>query len=529
MNRKPTYEELEKNVAQLEKKVSQLEETVTRCRQTENGLEPDFSKNADGILQVMFDATHENALLMDPDGTILAINAAAAHGLRKEPEEMVGGNIYHFLPEKVLANRREEALKVTSENRPISFSEETGERVLDWTIYPVSSEDGQVTKLAVFGCDITEKKRLEAQLQDARKMDALGTLAGGIAHQFNNALTGITGNIGLMEMDIPEDLDFSRNIKDMKTAAHRMVLLTKQLLAYARGGCYHLQTTPIRGFLENTLSLVEHTLKPTVCLETDLPLDLMQVKVDRTQMQMVISSIVANANEAILKEGRIRVSARNVELDEASCKGSMQPGNYVQVTVTDDGKGMDEETQNRIFEPFFTTHFIGRGLGMAAVYGIVSNHSGSISVESRPGGGTRVQMNLPAVWEDAPAKIAVDQGEGTVLVIEDEPDVMEITCETLKRLGYTVIQAATGREAVEKVRSGIIDVVLLDIKLPDMSGTQVYPLIMEQNPELKVIVYSGYSADGPALEILDAGADGFIQKPFSIKGLSEKMKEILKK
>jgi two-component system cell cycle sensor histidine kinase/response regulator CckA len=337
-------------------------------------------------------------------------------------------------------------------------------------------------------------------------------------------------------MDLPEDQNFSGNIEDMKASAHRMVHLTKQLLAYARGGRYHLQITPIRDFLENTLTLVEHTLKPSVRLETDFPLDLMQVKADRTQMQMVISAIVANANEAIEKDGRIRVSARNVELDEASCKGSMQPGPYVRVTVTDDGKGMDEETQNRIFEPFFTTHFIGRGLGMAAVYGIISNHEGSITVESRPGEGTRVQMNLPAMGEptpaveDRPPEKATGQGEGTVLVIEDEPDVMEITSETLKRLGYAVIEATTGKEAVQKaLSSGPIDVALLDIKLPDMSGAQVYPLIMEARPELKVIVFSGYALDGPAREILDAGANGFIQKPFSIKGLSEKMKEILKK
>ncbi len=529
MNQKPTYEE-------LGKKVAQLQEALAQCRQVEKDLKLTLAENEAGALRVMFDTLHDNALLLDLDGSVLAINTPAAHGLGKVPDEIVGRSIYDFLPEKVVVLRKEQALKVVSEKRPVSFSEQAQGMILDWNIRPVFSEDDQVAQLAVFGQDITGSKRLEAQLQEARKMDALGTLAGGIAHQFNNALTAITGNVGLMEMDLPDDHNFSRNIEDMKTSAHRMVQLTKQLLAYARGGRYHLQITPIRDFLENTLSLVEHTLKPAVRLETDLPLDLMPVKADRTQMQMVISAIVVNANEAIEKDGRIRVSARNVELDEASCKGSMQPGSYVRVTVTDDGKGMDEETRSRIFEPFFTTHFIGRGLGMAAVYGIISNHKGSITVESQPGEGTRVQLNLPAMGEpkpaveDSPPEKTAGPGEGTVLVIEDEPDVMEITHETLKRLGYTVIEATTGKEAVQRaLSSGPIDVALLDIKLPDMSGAQVYPLIMKVRPELKVIVFSGYAADGPAREILDAGANGFIQKPFSIKGLSEKINEILKK
>ena len=530
MTRKPTYEELEIKVIQLEKALAQ-------CRQVKKGMKQDHGEKTDGILQAMFDASHENALLLDLDGTVLAINTTAAHGLGKMPHEMVGENIYDFLSEKAVAARKKQALRVVSEKRPVVFSENSHGMVLDWKIYPVFGEDDQVAKLAVFGQDITGRKHLEAQIQEARKMDSLGTLAGGVAHQFNNALTAITGNIGLMEMDLSGDRDFSSNIEDMKASAHRMVHLTKQLLAYARGGRYHLQVIPIRDFLENTISLVEHTLKPSVRLETDLPLDLMPVKADLTQMQLVISAIMANANEAIEKDGRIRISARNVELQEASCKGSMKPGPYVQITIGDDGKGMDEETRNRIFEPFFTTHFIGRGLGMAAVYGIMSNHAGSITVGSKPGQGTQVHMFLPAIGEtepavrDVPRKMTVGRDKGTVLIVEDEPDVMEITRETLKRIGYTVIEATTGKEAVQKALSfaGTIDVALLDIKLPDMGGAQVYPLLMEAKPELKVLVFSGYAQDGPAQEILDAGADGFVQKPFSIAELSEKLKEVLKK
>ncbi len=390
--------------------------------------------------------------------------------------------------------------------------------------------------------DISELKRiqrdrelLKERLLTDQKNEAISDLAGGIAHQFNNALTAITGNIGLLEMDLPEGHEFLRNIKDMKASSHRMVNLTRQLLAYAQGGRYHLQTTSVGSFLENTLPLLEHTLKPDVRLEMDLPRETMRIKADRTQLQMVVSAVVANANEAIEHMGRIGISARNVEIDGNSWKGDMRPGSYVRITVSDDGRGMDEETQRRIFEPFFTTHFIGRGLGMAAVHGIITSHGGGIRVESQPGRGTRVHLFLPVKNEVKPPKeeisreTSIKRGKGTVLLIEDEPDVMEITRETLKRIGYVVVEAAAGAEAIQKAEAEDVDVALLDIKLPDMSGAEVYPRIMEAKPDLKVLVYSGYAVDGPAREILNAGADGFIQKPFSVQGLAEKLDEVLMK
>ena len=215
----------------------------------------------------------------------------------------------------------------------------------------------------------------------------------------------------------------------------------------------------------------------------------------------------------------------------------MKPGAYVQIRIQDDGKGMDEEIRNRIFDPFFTTHFIGRGLGMAAVYGIITNHHGSISVLSKPGKGTTITINLPAIEEvvthgtkSTPGvKQITSEGEGTILVIEDEPDVMEITHATLKRLGYEVIEATTGKEALLRLKEAQkpIDVALLDVKLPDMNGLELYTQIMENRPALKVLVFSGYAQDGPVREILNSGAEGFIQKPFSIKSLSKKLKEIL--
>ncbi len=391
--------------------------------------------------------------------------------------------------------------------------------------------------------DITESRQLQSKLQQARKMEAIATLAGGIAHQFNNALTPIIGNIDLLEMDHRKDDTMMESLKDMKASGRRMAHLTSQLLAYARGGKYNVQSLSLTGFVTDTIPLIEHTLNPDVRVETDLPRDVSAVKADPNQMQMVLSALIANSNEAMEGPGRIRISTKNMELDQAFVKDhpGLKPGPYVRLSIKDDGKGMDEETKEHLFEPFFTTHFIGRGLGMPAAYGIVTNHGGTISVDSELGKGTTISIYLPAleareaVEEEVVERIvsapAFDllTSEGTVLIIEDEEPLVKLFRQMLEMLGYRVLLARTGEEAVEiaKTFDGRIDLALLDIKLPDMSGNQVYPLIMEARPNLKAVVCSGYSIDGPAQEILDAGAQGFIQKPFFISTLAEKLKEVL--
>jgi two-component system cell cycle sensor histidine kinase/response regulator CckA len=385
--------------------------------------------------------------------------------------------------------------------------------------------------------DITEKKKVEIKLLQSQRMEAVATLAGGVAHQFNNALSAITGNIGLIEMDYPQNKGIMQYIQAMKASVHRMVHLTNQLLAYAKGGKYSPKTIVLTDFIEDALPLIQHTIKPTIRVETDLPHDILSVKIDITQMQTVLSAIIANSDEAITEKGRIRIIARNEEIGREVVKihPDFRPGTYVCLKVEDDGTGMDEETKSRIFEPFYTTKFTGRGLSMAAVHGIVDNHDGWISIDSEQGKGTTVTIYLPAV-EAEEEKVEVKRpglvkGTGTILVIEDEEAIMDLNRQLLERMGYRVLEARTGKEAVDLAGTfdGHIDLALLDIKLPDMGGEKVYPLLMKSRPDLKVIVCSGYSIDGPVQEILDAGAQAFIQKPFSPVPFSEKIREILVK
>lgn len=381
-----------------------------------------------------------------------------------------------------------------------------------------------------------EKMKLEAQLHQAKKMEAIATLAGGIAHEFNNALMALMGNVELLEMDFSEDEGSKKYFDAAKNSGHRMSRLTDQLLAYARGGKYRPENMKLDDFVMETLPILSHRLNPAVRMETTFSKGVSYINADHTQMQMVLSAILNNANEATDDAGLIIISAENKAVDEdfAEQHPGFKPGPYVCLSIEDNGKGMNEEEISRIFDPFFTTKFQGRGMGMPAVYGIVKNHDGWISVDSEAGKGTVVRIYFPAV--DAESKTPEIRqaepriGEGTILVIEDEKMVIDVAQGMLEKLGYRVLTAMTGKDAIHltKTFDGNIDLALLDIKLPDMQGGRVYPLIMEAHPDLKVIVCSGYDIDGPVRGILDAGAQGFLQKPFSLGILSEKVKEIMK-
>ena len=406
-----------------------------------------------------------------------------------------------------------------------------------YVLKPFRDRDLRITiEMGLYAAEMNAWRiRAEAQARESQKMEAIATLAGGVAHEFNNALMGILGNIELLKMDLPEDERQARYFEAMKDSGHRMSRLTDQLLAYAQGGKYQPKNMKLDDFVMETLPILQHGLNSAVRVETHFSKDISVIKADHTQMQMVLSAILSNSDEAIEHEGLIRIAAENKDLDvdfTKQCPG-LKPGPYVCFTIEDNGKGMDEETRSGIFEPFFTTKFQGRGMGMAAVYGIVKNHDGWISVDSQLGEGTMVQIYFPAieltVEKPKKAENEVLRGSGTILMIEDEDVVIDVTQAMLERLGYRVMVAKTGKVAIHITETfdGRIDLALLDIKLPDMEGGKVYPLIMKARPDLKVIVFSGYAIDGPARKILDAGAQDFIQKPFSLAVLSEKLKAVL--
>jgi two-component system, cell cycle sensor histidine kinase and response regulator CckA len=407
---------------------------------------------------------------------------------------------------------------------------------------PIRNADGRISAALELVLPITERKlaesarqRMAEKLEDARKTEAIATLAGGIAHQFNNALAVISGNIELLEYDYRHDSQIGTYASPVSDAANRMAQLTNQLLAYAKGGKYKERPNDLSSVTETTLSLIKHTIAPEVAVNASLEPDLPKVKIDVTQIQMVISAIVSNAAEAIQGDGLITVTCSKVMInnDNYTQHDSIPPGGYVVLSITDNGAGMDEKTIKRVFEPFFTTKFQGRGLGMAAVYGIIRNHGGYIKASSQAGLGTEVRIYLPALpsIEDPPKEKPGPEvhGGGTVFVIEDDPGVVEINQAWLKRLGYKVLVATTAAQAIQIIcrTNTPFDVVLLDLVLPDMSGSAIFPLIREHRPLAKVIVCSGYGLAGPTQELLDAGADGFIQKPYGLNDIHETIVKVI--
>jgi PAS domain S-box-containing protein len=340
------------------------------------------------------------------DGSILRFNAAAMQLFDYDRTTLMGMKVFDLYPDTPdgLPKAREVFKRFLSgepiRNQPLQMKRKDGNLV--WTslsVEPVRDRDGNIIESRSMVTDISDHKRLETQLQRTQKMEAIVTLAGGIAHEFNNALFGLTGNIELLQLSLRADETVKKYADAMLASSQRMIKLTNHLLAYARGGKYHPETIYLSEIIEDTLPILMSSIDPCISIETEFEGDMAKVEGDRTQMQLVLSALLANASEAITGEGRIRIHVRNEVIDAPLAKSDQgfKAGRYVCLTIEDDGQGMEAETMDRLFDPFFTTKLTGRGLGMSATYGIVKNHNGWIFVDSEPGSGTVVRIYLPVV------------------------------------------------------------------------------------------------------------------------------------
>ncbi|MBU6402403.1 MAG: response regulator, partial [Verrucomicrobia bacterium] len=415
--------------------------------------------------------------------------------------------------------------------------------------FPVRRGTGEVYCIAGIAEDVTERKRIEDQrvalerkLLEAQKLESLGVLAGGIAHDFNNLLTAILGNVSLAVMETPSESPAQGCLKNIEQVSLQAAGLCRQMLAYSGRGRTATRRLDLTAVIQDMNQLLQVSIAKTNVLKFELGEDLPAVEVDVAQLRQVILNLVINASEAIgERSGVIRIRtgvlrATRAWFAEAHLSPDLPSGDYVYLEVVDTGCGMTAATRGRIFDPFFTTKFTGRGLGLAAVLGIVRAHRGAVKVVSESGRGSTFTLLLPcaggASEVDQPAPPAADgawRGSGTILVVDDEDTVRTVTARMLESLGFEVLLAADGREGVNtfSTHASATTLVLLDMTMPHLDGEATLREIRRIRPDARVILTSGYSEQDASSRFTGLDLSGFLQKPFRLEELREKMREVL--
>ncbi|BBO88788.1 PAS domain S-box protein [Desulfosarcina ovata] len=474
-----------------------------------------------------------------PSGTLTFANLRFRSHFRLREDTLAGSNIYSFFSQadrqqmkKRLQNLNPDSPMVTYEQQTYNNAGETLWR--QWTDRALFDERGLPMEYQSVSIDITEKKNVERKLHQAQKMEAIGTLAGGIAHDFNNLLMGIQGNVSLMYLDVRSGHPHYENLRSIEQLVDSGANLTRQLLGFARGGKYVVKPVNLNDVVAETAALFGRTRKAIRIHECYTP-DVHMVSADRGQIEQVLINLYLNAWQAMSEKGDIYLSTQNITIDENFVKPfEVTYGDYVRISVTDTGKGIDPAISHRIFDPFFTTKEFGSGsgLGLASVFGIVKNHGGIVDFESHTGRGTTFSVYLPvsreADREPAPAPVGILKGPETILLVDDEPYILDVGTKMLKKMGYTVIRANCGEDAVRRFRGARqqIDLVILDMIMPDIGGGEVFDRLRSLRADIKVLLASGYSM-GDAATIIERGCNGFIQKPFNMERLSHAIREVI--
>ncbi len=500
---------------------------------------------SEAMYRTLLDNIQEAVFKIDQDGIVRFFSAGIERITGYSPEELLGHSFIEFIyPEDVAFIQGEFQQLALNKLKPSEYRivQKNGE--IRW-IYSSSQPvfiDGQFRGINGIIADIHERKTAELALRQqqelllqAQKMEAIGTLAGGIAHDFNNLLMGIQGRVSLMLMDSDPGQPQHTHLKDIEEHVRSATELTRQLLGLARGGKYEVRPSDLNDLIRRTVDMFGRTRKE-IAIITKLDPQLRAVEIDRTQIGQVLLNLFVNAWQAMPRGGQLTIESQNLELRRGNSRAfQLYPGRYVRVGVTDSGIGMDEETKSRIFDPFFTTKKMGRGtgLGLASAYGIIKNHSGVITVHSKKGFGSTFHVYLPASEKavESTAEVAdgIVGGNETILLIDDEEMILDVAGQMLESLGYRVLAAGNGAKALDIFRQNraAIGLVLLDMIMPHMSGSKVFDALKELDPGARILLSSGYSINGQAKEILRRGCRGFIQKPFSLKDLAQKIRQVL--
>jgi len=490
-------------------------------------------------LRAILDSAKDTIFIKDKGLRYVVVNRAMSELFGIPVEKIVGGSDRDLFPPNMAGHIGQIDSRVlhgeTIEEelaRPIRDMD----RIFHTIKAPLRNGAGEIAGLCGIARDVTERKHLESQLLQSQKMEAVGTLAGGVAHDFNNLLSAIMGYASLLQMKMDKDNPLFAYASHILTSSEKAAALTRSLLAFSRKQVINLRPVAINDTIEKVHRLLERLIPEDVEFRIERSSERLIALADPGQLDQVIMNLVTNARDAMPRGGKLTIATERVTVgsDFIASQGYGKPGEYAVIIISDTGIGMDRKILEKIFEPFFTTKGVGRGtgLGLAIVYGIVNQHNGYIDVRSRPGEGSVFSVYLPLVWlepadEEAPARIS--GGTETILIAEDNADLCKLSVSVLEDHGYTVLAATDGSMAVETFREhkGAISLVILDVVMPKMNGKEVFDAIRTLDPSIKVIYTSGYTDDileekGVANKKYD-----FLGKPITPATLLTKIREVL--
>jgi PAS domain S-box-containing protein len=496
--------------------------------------------------RALLESAPQGVIAVDEKGCIALVNAKTEEMFGYTRDELLGQPLDILLPERYraahLGHRRQ--YFAHPHTRPMGLGLDLwgqrkggGEFPLEIGLSFIGRAGTQLALALV--TDITDRKRAEEHLRQAQKLESIGMLAGGIAHDFNNLLVGVIGNASLAQDLLPQSNPAAELLEAVVKTGEQAAHLTRQMLAYAGKGQFVVEPLNLSDLVPEMTGLVQPSISKKIALHLGLDPDLPPIQADRGQMQQVFMNLALNAAEAIGSDaGMISVRTGVQDVDELYVRRSLEtelsPGRYVLLEVRDTGCGMDEATRTRVFDPFFSTKFQGRGLGLAAVAGIVRGHGGAISVSSAPDKGACFTVLFPAAeGVSAVAQVAAQyatlRGIGTILVVDDELPVRDLARKVLERYGYKVLLADGGPAAIDafKRHPGDISLVILDASMPGMTGAETYPELRKVRPAVKILVSSGYSELETMKAFPGPQVAGFIQKPYTSRGLAEKVRSAM--
>lgn len=492
----------------------------------------------------------------DINGKFILGNQAVARAYGVTEETLIGKSDADFSPDAAQRDHfLADDLEVIRLGRPKTIPDETitdaagNVRHLSTIKIPFRFGDAETPAVLGVSVDVTELKKaelsrqqIERKLLETQKLESLGVLAGGIAHDFNNLLTGILGNTSMARMDLPNTSPLLPVIHQIESATLRAADLCKQMLAYSGRGKFVVQQVDLNQLIEDTTHLLNISISKNCVLRFNFAPDLPAIAVDATQIRQIIMNLVINASEAIgTRSGVIAISTGIARIDQSYATTLLHPdgvttGDYVFMEISDNGAGMTQEILTKIFDPFFTTKFTGRGLGLAAVLGIVRGHKGGMKVYSEVGRGTTFKMLLPCstarterVVSTPPLNGTTWRGAGTVLIADDEETVRTVSARILELLGFSVVLAADGRDALEIYRENParFTLVLLDLTMPHLDGEETFRQLRHLNPGVKVVLMSGFNQHEAVSRFTGKGLAGFVQKPFEVGSIMAAVREAL--